>query len=366
MNIRILFSSLVLAVGIHGVVSLARAETPSSPRITIGVILPLSGPAANFGAIAQRGVELALKDLSPEDRARTRVVYEDDGLVNARSATAARKLLSLDKADALVTWSSGTAITVAGIVEGSHVPQIAIASDPAVVRNRKFSFTYWPLPEDEARTLYEYLARAGMKRVAVLTLTHNGAIALRDAFTALLGADDKVRVVASEEVAGDLVDFRGVLTRMKTKGDVDGFIPILFPGQLAISVKHAREVGVTAPLVGFETFEDKDEFQASGGLLAGAVYVTGADPVPSFVERYRGVYPDMSYYTANQTYDAIKLLVAATRVRKDGDTIVEFLRILKDYPTASGAATSTGDNRFKLPTALKRIDSKGDAQLVRE
>ena len=89
MNIRILFGSLVIAVGIRGAVSLAQAETPSAPRITIGVILPLSGPAANFGAIAQRGVELALKDLSPEDRARTRVVYEDDGLVNARSATAA-------------------------------------------------------------------------------------------------------------------------------------------------------------------------------------------------------------------------------------------------------------------------------------
>jgi ABC-type branched-subunit amino acid transport system substrate-binding protein len=311
-------------------------------------------------------VELALDDLSPEDRERTRVVYEDDGLVNARSATAARKLLSIDKVDALITWSSGTALTVASIVEGARVPQIAIASDPAVVRNRKFSFTYWPLPEDEARTLYEYLVRVGKERVAVLTLVHNGALAIRDAFVTLIGQDAKVKMVANEEVAGDVVDFRSVLSRMKAKGEVDCFIPILFPGQLAVSIKQAREVGISASLVGFETFEDKDEFHASGGLLAGAVYATGADPDPRFIERYRVKYPDLSFYTANQTYDALKLLVAATRSAKDGPTIAEFLQTLRDYPTASGPATSTGDNRFKLPTALKQLDASGVAQRVRE
>jgi ABC-type branched-subunit amino acid transport system substrate-binding protein len=153
---------------------------------------------------------------------------------------------------------------------------------------------------------------------------------------------------------------------MKAKGDVDCFVPILFPGQLAVSIKQAREFGITAPLAGFETFEDMDEFQASGGLLAGAVYATGADPDPRFIERYRGKYPGLSFYTANQTYDAIKLLVAATRNAKDGTTITEFLRSLKDYPTASGSATSTGDNRFKLPTALKKLDASGNAQVLRE
>lgn len=179
---------IVLSLAFHvvGLASHVKAETSPSPSITIGVILPLSGPAANFGAIAQRGVELAVQDLSPADRARTRVIYEDDGMVNTRSATAARKLLSIDKVDALVTWSSGTALTVAGIVEGARVPQIGIASDPAVVRNKKFSFTYWPLPEDEARTLYDYLVRSGKNRLAVLTLVHNGALALRDAFTSLV------------------------------------------------------------------------------------------------------------------------------------------------------------------------------------
>ncbi len=361
-----LLIAVSLVLGIVGWRSPAQAEIPPAPNITIGVILPLSGSAANFGSIAQRGIELALNDLSSEDRARTRVIYEDDGMVNTRSATAARKLLSIDKVDALITWSSGTALTVASIVEGARVPQIGIASDPAVVRNKKFSFTYWPLPEDEAFALYEYLVRSGKKRLAVLTLVHNGALALRDAFTNLAEKEGALKIVASEEVAGDTVDFRAVFTRIKAKGELDAFIPILFPGQLSVSVKQARDVGITASLVGFETFEDKDEFKASGGLLAGAVYATGADPEPAFIEKYRAVYPGISYYTANQTYDAIKLLVAATRNAKDGATITEFLRTLKDYPSASGLATATGDNRFRLPTTLKRIDGEGNPQVMRK
>lgn len=366
MSPRTLIMSFLFTVVFVLDISFARAQSPSAPSITIGVILPLSGPAANFGAIAQRGIELALEDLSPEDRARTRVLYEDDGLVNARSATAARKLISIDKVDALVTWSSGTALTVASIVEGGRVPQIAIASDPAVVRNKKFSFTYWPLPEDESRTLYDYLVRIGKRRVALLTLTHNGSLAIRDAFATLVEQDEKVKIVANEEVAGDVNDFRGVLSRVKAKGEADCFIPILFPGQLAVSIKQAREVGIHGSLAGFETFEDKDEFRASGGLLAGAVYASGADPDPGFIKRYRAKFPDMSFYTANQTYDAIMLLVAATRNAKDGVTIAKFLSTLRDYPTASGLATSTGDNRFKLPTALKRIDGSGNSHVVSE
>jgi ABC-type branched-subunit amino acid transport system substrate-binding protein len=234
------------------------------------------------------------------------------------------------------------------------------------VREKKFSFTYWPLPEDEARILSDYLMRVGKRRVVLLTVTHNGALAIRDAFTTLLAKEGGGTVVASEEVAGDVVDFRAVMSRIKAKGEADAFVPILFPGQLAVSIKQARDAGITASVVGFETLEDRDEFTASGGLMVGAVYATGADPEARFVERYRTKYPGKSLYTASQTYDALKLLIAATRSSKDGPTIAEFLRTRKDYPMASGPVTSTGDNRFKLPTTLKRLDSDGNPEVVGE
>ena len=357
----------LLAAASFFVCGLASADEGAGAQraeLKVGVILPLSGPAANFGVIAKNGIELALRDLAPEDRSRVRVVYEDDGMVNTRTATAARKLLDIDKVNALITWSSSSGLTIAGMCESKRIPQIAIASDPAVVRGKRYSFTYWPLPQDEARGLYEYLEAHGVKRVAIVTVAHNGALAIRDAFTALAAERGRLLVVANQEVAGDLTDFRGVLHRIKQKGDIDGFLPVLFPGQLAIAIKQARESGIVAPLYGFETFEDKDEFKASGGLLAGAIYSTGADPSREFVARFEAAYPGSSYYTANQTYDALRLLVDATRHGVDSDRIVGFLHGLRDVPTASGLATSTGDNRFNLPCALKTIDANGAPRLL--
>ena len=342
----------------------ARADSPKidAPPIKIGAVLPLSGGASNFGAIARRGIELALEDLAPSDRARVSVVYEDDGLSNARSATAARKLLSIDKVDVLLTWSSGTGLTVASITESKRVPHISVASDPAVAKGRKFSFTYWPVPDDEARLVYEYLARAGIKRVAILSQVHNGIFAVRDAFLRQVAERGGVTIVANEEVSGDVTDFRAVLERVKAKGSIDGLMPIFFPGQLAVCIKQARALGISAKLVGFETFEDKDEIKAAGGLLADAVYATGGDPSLEFVQRYEARHPGESYYTANQAYDIIRMFVDSTRERKDSDSVIAFLKSRKDYPTMSGVVSVNEDNQFRLPTTLKRISGAGVPQ----
>lgn len=334
-------------------------QTPSAPTVTIGAILPLSGGASNFGSIARRGIELALADLPPEERSRVAVIYEDDGLSNARSATAARKLLTIDKVDALLTWSSGTGLTVASLAEAKRIPHMSIASDPAVAKGRTYSFTYWPTPEDESQILHDHLVARGIKKVAVISQIHNGILAVRDAFVQHALKAGQLTIVADEELAGDASDFRAVLERIKAKGEFDAFIPIFFPGQLATCIRQARALGITAPLFGFETFDDKDEIKAAGGLMTGAIYATGGDPQAEFIKRYEAKYPGESYYTANQAYDIVRLYVAATKERRNSESIVSFVRSLKDYPTSSGLVSATSSNQFRLPTTLKRIKPDG-------
>jgi ABC-type branched-subunit amino acid transport system substrate-binding protein len=150
-----------------------------------------------------------------------------------------------------------------------------------------------------------------------------------------------------------------VLERIKSKGDIDAFIPIFFPGQLSIAVRQARALGITAPLVGFETFEDKDEILAAQGLFSGVVFATGADPSQDFIDAFQKANPGATMYTASNCYDSIRLLIEASRIGKDGNTVSTFLRSLKNYKAVSGIISATGDNRFSLPTTLKTIDKNG-------
>jgi branched-chain amino acid transport system substrate-binding protein len=344
---------------ILSVVSVAQNTRAEAPPLTIGVILPLSGSAASFGETSRAAIELALDNLPPEDKRRVKVIYEDDGLVPSRSVTAGRKLLTIDNVDVLLSWSSSTALSLVGITEAQKIPHVGIASDPQVAKGRSYAFTYWALPEDEARTLYEYLVARGIKRVALLSVSHNGLLAVRDAFVALAAKRGDIEIVGNEEVAPDVQDFRGVLERFRSREPLDAFIPIFFPGQLAVAVKQARGVGIKAPLFGFETFEDKDDIKAAAGLFSGVIYATGADPTKDFVDAFEAKHPGMSYYTGSNCYDAIHLFAKASREKKDGDTIASFLRSLRDYPTASGRISATSDNRFSLPTVLKTINEKG-------
>jgi len=344
--------------------SLTATAQSTAPSLTIGAILPLTGSSATFGTACKRGISEGLESFSPEDRARMKVVFEDDGMVNARSVTAAQKLINVDKVDALLTWSSGTALAVGSLSEGRRIPQLAVASDPAVARGHRFSFTYWPIPETETRTLYEHLKARGKKRISMVTQESSFTLAMRDAFVTHAKRDGEMTIVGDEVISSDATDLRSTLLRLKSRGDSDALIVAFWPGQLALVVKQAREVGITTPLFGYETFEDKPTFDATDGLLAGAIYSMGADPRPDFLDTFTKKYPGESYYTASHCYDIIRLYGDATQERKDGVSIARFLGTLDNYPTVSGVISSTGDNRFTLPTTLKTLDANGHPRAV--
>lgn len=365
MSVRLLIAlALIPLVAMSSERALAQAS--ESPTVSIGAILPLSGSAASFGLASKRGIELALEDLPEKDRARVKVIIEDDGLNNSRSVTAAHKLITIDKVDALLTWSSGTALAVAGLNETRKIPQVAVASDPAISRMGRYSFTYWPIPETETKTLYDHLRRHHKRQIAMVTQVSSFPLAMRDAFISHVTREGELNILADEEISADSTDLRSSLLKVKAKGRADALIIAFWPGQLATVVKQAREIGISAPLFGYETFEDRATFDATGGLLRDAIYSTGADPRPDFIERFQRRYPKQSTYTASHSYDIIRLLTDATRQLKDGDTIALFLKGIRRYPTVSGEISATGDNRFTLPTTLKKLDANGTPQMILE
>lgn len=338
----------------------AISQTPlAPPTVVIGAILPLTGSSSTFGVACNRGITEGIRSLSTKDRSRIKVVIEDDGLINARSITAAQKLINVDRVDGLLTWSSGTALAVGGLSEARRIPQLAVASDPAVAQRNRFSFNYWPIPETETRTLYDYLKARGKKRISMATQESSFTLAMRDAFIAHINRDREMTIVADEVISSDATDLRSTLLRLKSKGASDAFIVAFWPGQLALVVTQAKEMGIDAPLFGYETFEDKPSFDATNGLLAGAIYSMGADPQQDFLDTFTKKYPGESYYTASHCYDIIRLYADATQERKDGASIARFLSTLQNYQTISGVISATGDHRFTLPTVLKTLDSHG-------
>jgi branched-chain amino acid transport system substrate-binding protein len=336
--------------------SIAEPSCAEPKKITIGVILGLTGPAAPLAEALKNGVNLALSHLAPTPTLEVRVIFEDDGLEQKRAVVAAQKLVTIDKVNALIVFSSGSALATAPIAERNKVPLIAIASDPAIPKGKKYSFIYWATPEDEAKLLFDCLKKKGTTQLGLLTLTHPGTLAIRDALRSEVQKSSDAKVLFDEEAISDAKDFHSLISKIKKhEGTYNALIPTFFPGQLALLLKQMRQSGIKEPFYGFEVYDNPTEIKASSGAMNGAIFVTSAKPSDSFLKEYQAKYPQALTFSADTGYDAVNLVVNAL---KSADPVI-YLETLKNYEGAAGKSSSTKDHRFSLPVALKKINDEG-------
>lgn len=324
----------------------------------VGVILPLSGDAASVGDAIRNGFALGLEKLSPEARARLEIVYEDDALDPKRTITAYRRLVAEKGGlDVIVNASSGTAKALAPVIERHNIPLIALATDPEVVVGRNWSVNFWVTPEEQVRMALPEALRRGYKRIARVTTIHDFTLAIKRTFDEQ--NQDAIEVVLDEEFPSDVKDFKPFLARLRGES-VDAVLVALMPGQLGIFAKQVRAAGMNPPLFGFETFEDSGEVQTSNGALVGHWYVNNDDPNQSFLRDFRKRFPQSSLYGASNGHDIALLLGSAAEqnILRSAD-INLFLHSLKDFSGVLGTYSSTPDNRFTLPAAVKVVTENG-------
>jgi len=322
--------------------------------LRVGVILPLSGEHASIGDGFQRAIKMAQDDLEEEARRSIRFYFEDDGMVARNAVGAFHKLVNQDQIEVLINLSSGTGNALAPLAEQRGIPFLAVATDPKVVEGRKNVFNFWVTPTEQANLAVPEALRRGYRRIARVTTIHDGTYAVNKEFDPI--NDNQIKIVIDEEYPIDVTDFRTVIARIRQTPDLDAIFLLLFKGQLSSFALQARQSGIDLPFFGYEFMEDINEIRAAQGTLEGAWYVNAADASDDFISRFQQLNPDASLYTAANGYDAVLLLAEAIKTAKSRAEIVEFLAGLKDFTGALGTYSSTGDQRFSLPAALKIVD----------
>ncbi|MCB0311261.1 MAG: ABC transporter substrate-binding protein, partial [Bdellovibrionales bacterium] len=230
-------------------------------KLKVGVIFPLSGPAASVGNAAKNGMQLAYQNLSDDLKNRLEIFYEDDSLSPAKSISSYRRLLQDIGVQVVVNASSITGKALSPIAERDQIPLITISSDPEVVENRKFVVSFWVNAEDEAEAILMEARRRGYKKIARVTSSDPFCLAIHAAFDSK--NNDDPEVMLDEEYTAEVKDFRTYLSRISTNKEIDAIMLGLMPGQLGIFAKQARSMGLTIPFFGYEMMEDLNELKVS-------------------------------------------------------------------------------------------------------
>ena len=163
MNSRIVFFAalVILLALIIVLLSLGNTRETSNPN-RIGVIVPLSGGAANLGEWALRGATIAKNEINEGGGIKGKpleIIVEDDQCDGKLALTAFEKLTSTNDISVIVgPLCNAAALPVATPAKAKSVPIIAIGVTTESVRNSgEFTFTMLPPIESQTQKLAQFI-----------------------------------------------------------------------------------------------------------------------------------------------------------------------------------------------------------------
>lgn len=324
----------------------AAPKKPAEP-IKVGFIAPLTGDVASYGQSEKNVTILAVEEINQAggiDGRPLEVIYEDGKCSGKDAATAARKLIDIDKVKIILGGAcSGETLAVAPIAEQEKVILFsAFSSSPDVTKAGDYVFRNSPSDNDAGKADAKVIIKTH-KRVGILSENTDYAQGVRRVFKEEF---PKVggQVVADELHAPDAKDFRTQLLKIKEAGPEALFLNPQSGLAGGLAVKQARELGIAMPIYSHTVFSGKDALTAAGAAAEGVVFVdypalTATSRGSSLLKKYKdrfGSGPESEYEIGSRYDSAYILAEAIKKVGLDTEKIKTHLYGLKAYDGVLG------------------------------
>lgn len=262
--------------------------------IKIGVFEPLTGANAAGGELEKQGIDLAhmLYPTVTIDGTEIPVelMYADNKSDRIESENAAKKLVENFGANIVLgSWGSSNSIAAGPIFKKAQVPAIGTScTNPLVTLGNEYYFRVCYTDPFQGKVMANYAFKeGGYRKIAVIQEESSGySITLvkvfMENFKLLTGDENSITSIGSYNAGEN--DFRAQLSAIK---DSDAQA-IFFPGNFTESaqiMKQARQLGITIPFLGGNTWETPKVIQIAGEAAEGAVYTSFYDPAAPQTER---------------------------------------------------------------------------------
>lgn len=261
----------------------AVAGTPiSGDTIKIGVFEPTTGENGGGGMQEVLGIRYANTVAPTVDINGTtyniELVEVDNQSDKTAAVTAAQSLISSGVVGVLGSYGSGVSIAAGQTFAEAGVPAIGCScTNPQVTLGNDFYFRTCFLDPFQGTVMASYAAvDQGYKTAAVVS--QNGddystglAAYFKQAFESLGGT-----IVADETYQTNESDFNAILTSVKESGAECAFIPCSIATATLI-LPQAQANGVTAHILGSDTWENESIVMAAGAAAEGVTFSTFFD-----------------------------------------------------------------------------------------
>ena len=285
-----------LAVGISAPYILRQAHAQGG-TIKIGMVLPITGPAAEQGKWALNGARLALANINKAGGVlgkQLELVTEDDQTTNPGIVLAFSRLAAQQDIVAFLGSIRSTQVhAMSPDVQKTGKPMMFGGTDPKLTQlGNPWLFRCRPNDSYSGRVIADYGANTlGKKKWAIVHSTDAFGTGGANALTELL---DKmgIKPVLDQGYANQSQDFTPVVLAIKQSGaDVIGSY-FTFENDLGIFARQLRQLGVTIPWVGSPSIVNVSATKLAGQALFGTYGV--ADYAEEFEQGVEGLRHSLS------------------------------------------------------------------------
>lgn len=319
--------------------------------IKIGLLAPLTGPAAADGLSVQNSVKLAVEKVNAEGGVlgkKVELITYDDRADAKEAVALARKLIEQDKIIAMVGGSYSTpSRAMAPIFQEEKIPAVyAYAVHPDVTKAGNFNFRNGFLGMVEGKAAaYTAVKLLKAKRVALLISDNDFGRTLAEGFKMYIDkyAKGAATITSVQAYPMQEKDFKAYLSKIKDE-NVDAIFSSGYYFQTGPVVKQAREMGIKAYIIGEEGADSPKFLEIAGKSAEGFIIVTNLNRddkrahvqnfLKTFETRYK-IQPDMVGASA---YDAFMIIIDGIKRAKSvkGPDIRGAIATLKDFDGLTG------------------------------
>lgn len=358
---------------------LAGCGGTASNDIKIGILSEMTGGNATFGNSMANGAKMAIKEANAKGGLlgkQITAVIADNKSEPSESANAMTKLATQDKVVAVTgVFSSSNAIAASSVAEASKAPFLAVgATNPKVTVDEKtgkvkdYTFRVCFIDPFQGTVGANFVLNTLKLQKAAILVDNSSDYSkglsafFKDAFTKGGGS-----ILTEEAYLQKDQDFKTVLTKVKASNPEVIYVPGYYE-EVGKIVKQARELGITAPIVGGDGWDSPKLVEVASAASLNNTYFTNHysvdDTSPTskaFVDAYKKEYGQAPDAMAVLGYDAANVLIDAIKRANSTEPgkIREALAATKDFPAVTGATTlNNTHDAVKSAVIIEMVDGK--------
>ena len=346
-------------------------------EIKIGANMEMTGGVANYGKQTLNGIQLAFKQANASGGVlgkQLKLVLADNKSEPAEATNAITKLITQDKVAAVLgPVASSNVLAAVQVAQDNKIPLLTPTgtNEKITVDNgklRPYAFRSCFIDAFQGTVMANFASKSLKVGNAVIYIDNSSDYSkgLAQSFETTF-AQNGGKVISKEAFLQKDQDFKATLTKIKGLSPDVIFIPAYYE-EVGKIVKQARELGITAPIIGTDGWDDPKVVEIAGAAALNNTFFSNhyssqdKDPnVVKFIEAYKQEYNQEPNALAALGYDAGLLIIDAIKRANSTDPskIREALEQTKGLQVSTGVITmDSSHNPVKSAVVIEMKDGK--------